>query len=185
MASASDARLLSVIKQRHAEASSDWQIDASGKELFAVLVPKTLPVAVVELTADCGYADRDFLLHAHEDIVFLLRLLKQAFDEIRRLKPPEDPQAVDRRRSERKQQEMEAHKDYAAECAMKCSDRLFRAFLVERYQVPDVADNERIAVSVRNILRIKSRGELNADPAARRRWIDFRSEFEAWMKVIA
>ncbi|ULJ71339.1 hypothetical protein [Rhizobium gallicum] len=79
---------------------------------------------------------------------------------------------------------MEARKDYAAECAMKCSDPLFRAFLVERYQVPDVADAERIAVSVRNILRVGSRGELNTDPEARRRWIDFRSSCEAWRAYV-
>ncbi|MHC2299193.1 hypothetical protein [Rhizobium mongolense] len=180
MASEADSMRLAAIKHRHADASTDWQIDASGQELFAVLVPKTQPVSIAELTIDCGYADRDFLLHAHADIAFLLRLLKNAFDEIRRMKPPEDPQAAERRLADRKKQEIEAHKDYAAECAMKCNDRLFRAFLVERYQVPDVADAERIAVSIRNILRVGSRGELNTDPEARRRWIDFRSSFEAW-----
>ncbi|MBB4277059.1 hypothetical protein [Rhizobium mongolense] len=180
MASEADAKRLTKIRTRYEEASTDWSISANEKELFAVLAPKTAPVAIAEMTIDCGYVDRDFLLNAHSDIGFLLRLLKDAFAEIRRLKPPEDPQAVERRSAGRKQQEMEAHKDYAAECAMKCGDRLFRAFLVDRYQVPDVADAERIAVSVRNILRVASRGELNTDPAARARWIDFRSAFEAW-----
>ncbi|NEJ46580.1 hypothetical protein [Rhizobium leguminosarum] len=63
---------------------------------------------------------------------------------------------------------------------MKCGDRLFRRYLVECHNVPDVSDNERIAVSIRNILRVKSRGELNTDPAAQARWLDFRASFEAW-----
>ena len=94
----------------------------------------------------------------------LLVIMEVAFAEIRRLKPPEDlPQRG----------QTEQRKDYAAECAMKCNDRMFRRFLVERHNVPDVADAERVAVSVRNILRIKSRAELNTDPAAAQRWVSF------------
>jgi hypothetical protein len=68
----------------------------------------------------------------------------------------------------------------ARDCGIKCNDRRFRRFLVERHNVPDVADNERIAVSVRNILRVKSRSHLNTDPAAAARWLEFRASFEAW-----
>jgi hypothetical protein len=63
---------------------------------------------------------------------------------------------------------------------MKCDDRRFRAFLQDRYEVPSVADAERVAVSVRNILRIQSRSELNADEGARNRWLELRAAFEAW-----
>ncbi|NLS02290.1 hypothetical protein HGP14_02760 [Rhizobium sp. P32RR-XVIII] len=180
MASAADTARLASIRQRHADASRDWQLGRGGTELHAVIVANTSHVQIAELAPDCGYLDRDFLLHAHEDIAFLLRLLKRASEKVRSLSPPEDPRVIERRHAKRQRQEMELHTDWARDCGIKCNDRLFRRFLVERYQLPDVADAERIAVSVRNILRVQSRGELNTDPAARRRWIDFRSDFEAW-----
>lgn len=128
---------------------------------------------IAYLTPDCSYDDRRLLLKAPELVRALLVIMEVAFAEIRRLKPPEDL---------RQRGQAEQKKDYAAECAMKCNDRMFRRFLVERHNVPDVADAERIAVSVRNILRIKSRGELNTDPAAAQRWIDFRAAFEVWKR---
>lgn len=176
MASPADVQRLQQIRVRHADASTDWSLSADSKAIFARVVPGTPPVAIVETTDDCDWPDRDFLIGAHSDISFLLRLLKDAFDEIRRLKPRHDPHPADRHRRERE----EKPKDFAAECAMKCSDRLFRRYLVECHNVPDVSDNERIAVSIRNILRVKSRGELNTDPAAQARWLDFRASFEAW-----
>ncbi|MGY5812035.1 hypothetical protein ACXHXG_30585 [Rhizobium sp. LEGMi198b] len=129
------------------------------------------PIAL--LTIDCSYDDRRMMKEAPQLVRALLVIIDEAFAKIRRLEPPEA-------RQKRQERHREASKDYAAECAMKCNDRLFRRFLVERYEVPDVADNERIAVSVRNILRIKSRAELNTDPAAAQRWVDFRGAFEAW-----
>ena len=126
-------------------------------------------------TPDCSYDDRRLLLKAPELVRALLVLIETAFDKIRSLEPPPPRPPHQRDRNERP-------KDYAAECAMKCNDRMFCRFLVERHNVPDVADAERIAVSVRNILRIKSRGELNTDPAAAQRWIDFRTAFEVWKR---
>lgn len=123
------------------------------------------------LTADCSYDDRRLMLKAPELVRALLVIMEAAFDRIRSLEPPENNPQRQREQADRK-------KDYAAECAMKCNDRMFRRFLVECHNVPDVADAERIAVSVRNILRIKSRGDLNTDPAAAARWVDFRAAFE-------
>ena len=125
------------------------------------------------LTPDCSYDDRRLLLKSPELVRALLVIMEAAFDRIRSLQPPENHQ-------QRQQEQAERKKDYAAECAMKCNDRLFRRFLIERHNVPNVADAERIAVSVRNILRIKSRAELNTDPAAAARWVEFRGAFEAW-----
>jgi hypothetical protein len=121
---------------------------------------------IAYFTPDCSYDDRRLLLKAPELVRALLVIMEAAFSKIRSLETPQG----------RKEQK----KDYAAECAMKCNDRLFRSFLVEHHNVPDVADAERVAVSVRNILRIKSRAELNTDPAAAQRWLDFRAAFEAW-----
>lgn len=124
---------------------------------------------IAYFTPDCSYDDRRLLLKAPELVRALLLIMETAFDKIRSLEPR--PPHRDRN---------DKLKDYAAECAMKCGDRLFRRFLVERHNVPDIADAERVAVSVRNILRIKSRAELNTDPAAAQRWVDFRAAFEAW-----
>jgi hypothetical protein len=148
----------------------------SGKSEICVvdrLTGEVEPIAL--LTIDCSYDDRQLLLKAPELVRALLVLMDAAFAKIRSLEPQAN-------RQQRQQEHAERKKDYAAECAMKCGDRMFRRFLVERHNVPDVADNERIAVSVRNILRIKSRGELNTDPAAAQRWVDFRAAFEGWKR---
>lgn len=146
----------------------------SGKAEICIhdrLTGEVLPIAL--LTIDCSYDDRRLLLQAPQLVRALLVIVEEAFAKIRSLEPPDA-------RRQRREHRKEVSKDYAAECAMKCGDRLFRRFLVERYNVPDVADAERVAVSIRNILRIKSRAELNTDPAAAARWVDFRGAFEAW-----
>jgi len=176
MATEAEVRRLQQIRQRHADASTDWSLSEDYKKIFARVIPGTAPVALVETTDDCDWPDRDFLLAAHGDIKFLLELLRVAFAEIRRLQSRSTPHPADRQRRQRE----EKPADYAAECAMKCNDRLFRRYLVECHNVPDVADAERIKISVRNILRVNSRGELNTDPAAAARWLDFRASFEAW-----
>lgn len=150
-----------------------YDIKTSRAEICVVnrMTGEIEPIAY--FTPDCSYDDRRLMLKAPELVRALLVIMEAAFDRIRSLQPPENHQHRQSERSERK-------KDYAAECAMKCNDRMFRRFLVERHNVPDVADAERVAVSVRNILRIKSRAELNTDPAAAARWVEFRGAFEAW-----
>lgn len=175
MSSPADRARLAQIKSRVADSSTDWQLSASGDQLLAVIVQKTQPVAVVELTTDCLFTDRDFLLHAHDDMRFLVRLLKDAFDEIRRWKPAE----------QRKQETAHRKGDYAAECAMKCNDHLFRRFLSECKGVTDTTDAERIAVSVRRLLLVDKRSELNTDAGARNRWFDLRAEFDVWRREVA
>ncbi|NTG98895.1 hypothetical protein G6L95_06555 [Agrobacterium rhizogenes] len=175
MATDADRRTLEAVRTRHGEASREWSLDRRGEEIFACLAPGTQPVAIMTMSADCSYQDREFLLYAHADITFLLRLLADAFGVIRRTSPPRNHTA---RAAQEEKNRRPA--DYAAECAMKCGDRLFRRFLVEEHGVPDVADAERVAVSIREILRIESRAELNSDPAAAARWVDLRGAFEAW-----
>lgn len=176
MATEADKRALEAIRTRHDEASREWSLDRRGEEIFACVAPGTQPVAIMTMSADCSYQDREFLLHAHGDITFLLRLLSDAFSVIRRTSPPRDRTVarVARQKKNRKPA------DYAAECAMKCDDRLFRRFLVEERGASDLSDAERVAVSVREVLQIKSRADLNTDPDAAARWIDLRGAFEAW-----
>jgi len=71
--------------------------------------------------------------------------------------------------------------DFAAECAMKCDDPLFRRYMAEVHQA-DTSDTTRMISRLRSVLMIKSRGELNADPQAAERWKDLRGRFEAWKR---
>lgn len=170
MASAQDKERLDTIRARLGEASTDWRfIDSAryGEQIAARLAPNLSPVAIFTLTDECGYQDRDFHLHAHSDMRFVLDLLRQAFAEIRRLREPA---------------QLDEAKNFAAECAMKCDDAAFRSFLHEAHGI-DTSDRERIAVQVRNLLQVSSRSKLNSDPKAAERWKSLRASFEAWRMV--
>lgn len=146
----------------------------SGKAEICVVDRLTGEVEpIAHLTIDCSYDDRQLLLKAPELVRALLVLIDAAFAKIRSIEPPAN-------RQKRQQEQAAQAEDLARDCGIKCNDRLFRRFLVECHNVPDVADAERIAVSVRNILRVKSRSELNTNPAAAARWLDFRAKFKAW-----
>ncbi|MCS0463042.1 MULTISPECIES: hypothetical protein [Rhizobium] len=170
LASKEDAKRLSAIRARHAEASTNWQLGSTGTELIAVIGPNTQPVPVAQLTVECGYVDRDFLLHAHDDLRFLLGLLQDAFAEIRRWKPRRQLRAEYARKNA----------NYAAECAMRSNDQMFRRFLLEKKGATEVSDAVRVDSHVRYLLKIDSRNELNTDAGARNRWLELRAEFDAW-----
>ena len=168
---------VAALRRRHDEAARDWSLSISGEELFAVIVPKTPPVAIATLSADCGYEDREFLLHVHQDIGLLLRLLDEACEVIRRNRNSSPPA-----RQARQQAAPSKPKDYAAECAMKCNDMRFRAYLREKHDL-ETTDAERINTRVRSILAIGSRAELNTDPKAAARWQSLKTDFELWSRT--
>ncbi len=125
---------------------------------------------IASLLPECGFEDRRLMTKAPTYLRAAILLAEAAFTRIRVLeaelagrKPP-------------------APKDYAAECAMKCNDRLFRIYLSECHGV-DATDSERINTRVRSILAIRSRAELNTDPAAKARWRDLKAAFDAWRAV--
>jgi hypothetical protein len=174
MATPADATRLQKIRQRHDEASTDWSLSENGLQILARVVPGTPVLVVLNSTDDCGWQDLEFVSHAHDDVAFLLQLLREAFAEIRRLKPPHD------QRRQQRQQEQQKPKDHAAECAMKCNEQVFRRYLIEKHGLEDAGDSIRIASRVRSILNIKSRSDLNTDENARQRWLSLRADFEAW-----
>ncbi|MBZ5760248.1 hypothetical protein LAV84_06765 [Rhizobium sp. VS19-DR104.2] len=176
MATAQQWHQVAALRRRYDEAARDWSLSISGEELFAVIVPGTPPVAIATLSADCGYEDREFLLHIYQDIGLLLRLLDEACEVIRRNRST--PQA----RQARQQAAPAKLKDYAAECAMKCNDMRFRAYLREKHDL-ETTDAERINTRVRSILAIGSRAELNTDPAAAARWQSLKGDFEIWSRT--
>lgn len=172
MATAEDQQRLDIIRTRHSEASTDWKFgvgDGQVEYIAARLLPNAERVPIAELTIECGYQDRDFLLNAHADMLFLLQLLSESFRAVRSL---------------RLAQQKTKSPDLAAECAMKCqNDFAFRKYLMERHDLQDAADAERIKTRVRSVLAITSMKELNEDPEAAKRWKSLRADFDAWRRV--
>lgn len=166
------------------EWSESYNMKDQRAELCVIdrLTGEVVPIAI--LTRDCAYDDRRLMIKAPVLVRALLVLLDTAFAEIRRLRP--QPQHHPARTSEQQSQKNEKRgdPDYAAECAMKCADQAFRRFLLEEKKAPDVADSVRVASHVRYLLKVDSRGEINRDANARKRWLDLRAEFEAWMRKV-
>lgn len=165
------------IRARHRRASAGWIFvtDRRDEFLAAKLVPNLPAANIVMLTENCGYEDRDFLLHAWEDINDLFGICAQSFRTIRELKQ----QLADRQARSVEAEKSEETANYAAECAMKCAEPAFLAFLREQYGF-DTSDSERVAVQIRGALLVGSRADLNTDPAAAGRWKDMRASFKAW-----
>lgn len=107
-----------------------------------------------------------FAVDAPDMVRFLLRLLDQAFREIRALRAP----PLERR---------DPAKDFAAECAMKCGEPAFRAFLEEKHGLERPLTDERVAQKVRGLLGVTSRAELNQPGQAAERWKALRGDFDA------
>lgn len=71
---------------------------------------------------------------------------------------------------------MTSSKDYAAECAMKCDDPLFRKYLEQMHGLEVGSEKEFVVGKVRQVLDIASRKELNAA----QRWRDLVRDFDFW-----
>lgn len=161
------------IRARHGEASRDWTVDVKARgqrQLFARLLPGAGLSPVVTVTEECNWQDEEFLLHAHADIGFLLRIYSHLVD---RLTAKTRALASYEERPE---------KNYAAECAIKCSEPVFKKFLEERHGLERPLTDSRAATKVRSLLNIGSRKQLNEDPAAAERWCDLRGDFDAWRR---
>lgn len=167
---ASPAQLrLDAIRNRVTSSSPIWEITAGDHLTMTAGEGGDLP-EVLTFSSAVFIEDRDLVLHARDDLIWLLAIydklaerFRWALSEIKRLDPPKKS------------------KDYAAECAMQCSKQAFRTFLRERHGL-EATDDERINTRVRSILRIQSRADLNTDDSARERWFSLRAEFKNWQE---
>ena len=123
------------------------------------------PIAL--LLPPLRYEDRRLMTHAPTYMRAMDLLLRHSFNEIRELR---------RQLTQRSPKP----KDFAAECAMKCTEIGFKKFLEEKHGLEAPFTNERAATRVRSMLAISSRKELNDDRAAAERWKSLRSAFDAW-----
>lgn len=161
---------LEAIRRRHHEASTDWSfsVTSHGETISGRVIPTEDAAPITYLAPESGYADRDFLLAAHRDIAFLLRLVDRAVKAMRSI-------------NQRQDQERRA-KDYATEAAMKCAEPAFQRFVAERFELEQPLDEKRVAGRLRSVLKISSRSELNINPAAAAAWKDLRSAYDAWRR---
>jgi hypothetical protein len=130
--------------------------------------PMARPLAV--LTEDAGYADIDFLIRGAQMLHALVAagrrqrwIIAQLEAEIRRLKGEPDPDA--KKFSPAKQ------------CGMYCGRADFQQWLRDIHGA-DIADAQRIATHVRNMLRVKSRAELDKNEEAAARWQSLLKSFK-------
>lgn len=161
---------LDAIRNRVSLASSAWGLVADGSRMTMTAGEgRDLP-DVLTFAEQVYIEDRELILHAPEDLPWLLdrydravKRLREMTAEINRINPPRKV------------------KDHAAECAMQCGKQAFRVFLRECHGL-EAADDERVNACVRSILAIQSRSELNTDENARQRWFSLRAEFKRWQE---
>ena len=170
MATPAEIQRMKRIAQDMIQIGQHWSIETDGVEMrlvFADSADGEFRLAAT-LAPDLPYAVQTFLIAAADNQAFLLDLLGRCARAYRELAG---------------RQQQSKQKDFAAECAMKCqNDQAFRRFLIERHDLPDAGDTERIKVRVRGILAIQSMKELNDDAAAADRWKALRADFDIWRR---
>jgi hypothetical protein len=116
-----------------------------------------------------------FATDAPDMVRFLLRLLDNSFQTIRKLK---GTTAANQAAGE-----PAANKNFAAECALKCQDARFKVYLEERHGLERPLTDDRVAQRVRSILGVTSRKQLNEGGAPAEAWKSLRADFAAWLKA--
>lgn len=163
----SQTERLITIEARAAAASPHLLIaDENGFALAAPAVDGMGTEIIAHFTPACGYAERELLVHAVEDVRFLLELVRRAVVKVRSLEA-----------------QLPRAKDYATECSMKCQEPAFKKWLEEAHSLERPLTDERVATKVRGLLNIRSRRELNTDSNAAGRWKRMRSDFENWKRT--
>ncbi|MBA4797057.1 MAG: hypothetical protein H2043_06615 [Rhizobiales bacterium] len=125
---------------------------------------------ILLLTEEISFADREFVARGPQMLRaalsagrYLKDLVKQKEAEIRRLKGEPDP--------------TENKFSHAKQCGMYCGRADFQQWLRDVHGA-DIADPNRIATHVRNMLRVKSRTELDENPEAAARWQSLLKSFK-------
>ncbi|PRX09998.1 UNVERIFIED_ORG: hypothetical protein BCL66_105184 [Martelella mediterranea] len=170
---------LARIRELVASAAPVIQIssDVEGLHLEIHGMEPSEPEIIGTIPLACPASNRELLLKHVEIPADLIRMIDAAAK-------------LDRRRRteiERLQMELEARggrpaKNYAAECAIKCSEPAFKAFMEARHALARPLTDDRVAARVRSVLAISSRTELNTNNKAAARWRGMVKNFENWRK---
>lgn len=168
MATEAEKRKLEQIRLSLEMVGRDWWAEADGEATRLMVRDPAdgAPRPIATFAADAPASFLGFIVAAADATALTLDLLdrcRRAYREIAGNQPKP--------------------KRYAAECAMKCkNDQAFRQYLIERHDLPDATDFERIKTRIHTILRIQSLTELDTDEAAARRWKGLRGDFEQWRR---
>lgn len=165
---------MDAIRNRVALAAREWGVQSDGGKLCLTATNEEGTALVATITAGAPIGDSEMALNAPDDLIWLLRTYDALAGIYRTLRAE--------LRSQQPRQERQKPKDYAAECAMKCTEPAFKKFLEECHGLAKPLTDERVATKVRFILKITSRAELTTDPAAAARWQDLRNAFDAWRR---
>ncbi|MEY9829833.1 hypothetical protein ABIA25_001648 [Sinorhizobium fredii] len=161
---------MDAIRNRVALAAPEWSVKSDGGKLCITATNEEGTALVATIVDAAPIGDSEMAINAPDDLIWLLKTYDALAGRYRTL------------RAELPRQEQRKPKDYAAECAMKCSEPAFKKFLEECHGLERPLTDDRAANKVRFILNIGSRGELNDDPAAAARWQDLRNSFDAWRR---
>lgn len=71
----------------------------------------------------------------------------------------------------------------AQQAALKCSDEAFRRFMKETGHAASMAMDD-VVEAVREFCGVRSRADLNTNPAATERWRTLLREFNVWMQAV-
>jgi hypothetical protein len=125
---------------------------------------------ILLLTEEISFADREFVARGPQMLRaalsagrYLKDLVKHQEDEIRRLKGEPEPNAK--------------RFSHAEQCGRYCGRSDFQQWLRDVHGA-DIADAQRIATHVRNMLRVKSRADLDNDEEAAARWQSLLKSFK-------
>jgi hypothetical protein len=125
---------------------------------------------ILLITEEISHADREFVVRAPQILRaalsacrYLKDLVKHQDAELRRLKNEPDPTAK--------------KFSHAQQCGTYCGRADFQAWLRDIHGA-DIADPQRIATHIRNMLMVKSRAELDENPEAAARWQDLLKSFK-------
>lgn len=162
------ARLARIRGQLAAIAPGEWSRVHDGEGCFLeARGPMGELLPVLRFHPGATEDEIAFVLDAPDNVRFLLGLVDRAIAALKQRPPQRSPGA---------------RKDYAAECAMKCAEPAFRAFLEQRHGLERPLTDDRVAQRVRSILGVSSRAQLYDDSRAAEAWTALRSDFEAWRR---
>lgn len=159
---------LDAIRNRVEFASKRWDIVAEA-EAMQLQTGEDDRETIATIPNAANFSDRELVLNAPDDLIWLIATYDRLAARYRELV-----------QTEARTPAQQEQKNYATECAMKCTVPAFKLYLHECHGLDKPLTDERVVIRVRSLLNIKSRSELNTDPNAAARWRDLVKAFDAW-----
>lgn len=165
---------MNAIRNRVALSALEWGVTSDGGRLCLTATSEEGTALVATIVDGAPIGETEMALNAPDDLIWLLGTYDALAGRYRALSAQLGRQVP--------RQQQQKLKDYAAECAMKCSEPAFKAFLEECHGLGRPLTDDRAATKVRSILKITSRTELKSDATAAERWKKLRDHFDAWRR---